>query len=160
MNWYLPEHNIGLHSDDEISMNNTVPIISLSWGGPRRFILRPKNANAGHKVKEFSLHDGDLFIMGGLCQKEFKHEVPKVRKTKDLAGNRISWTVRSMNHTARKSKSHTQHNQQQQQQRRQILDQSTMLESTTRVHHTKHESTERTKTEAAAAAAIKRPKLL
>ena len=34
--------------------------------------------------------------MGGKCQQEFKHEIPKVRKMDGLVGPRISWTIRSM----------------------------------------------------------------
>jgi alkylated DNA repair dioxygenase AlkB len=117
VNWYKPEHTIGLHSDDEPEMDTlTYPIISLSLGGPRRFVLKSKqqskskqsNQNQRQRQEqqnqqqnhEFILKDGDLFIMGGNCQKEYKHEVPKIRKTKDpfgtTASNRISWTLRRM----------------------------------------------------------------
>jgi alkylated DNA repair dioxygenase AlkB len=98
-NWYRSEHSIGLHSDDEKEMNLEVPILSLSWGGTRRFLLRPKPKAANeaiNKVHEVLLKDGDLLIMGGKCQEEFKHEVPKVRKKDGLVGDRISWTIRSM----------------------------------------------------------------
>ena len=105
VNWYTPEHTIGLHSDDEPELDTSWPIFSLSWGGPRRFLLRPKtkssSASGAHKptkvLHEFVLKDGDLLVMGGKCQDEFKHEIPKVRSTKDgVVGNRISWTIRRM----------------------------------------------------------------
>jgi alkylated DNA repair dioxygenase AlkB len=103
VNWYQPEHSIGLHSDDESEMDSEVPILSLSWGGPRRFLLRPKpkiletnNNQANSKVHELLLQSGDLVIMGGKCQEEFKHEVPKLRKMDGLVDNRISWTIRRM----------------------------------------------------------------
>jgi hypothetical protein len=98
MNWYRPEHHIGAHSDDERQNNLSVPIMSLSWGGPRRFLLRakPKTIEAIASVKEFLLKDGDLLIMGGKCQEEFKHEVPRLRKKDGLVTNRISWTIRSV----------------------------------------------------------------
>ncbi|KAG7365901.1 2(OG)-Fe(II) oxygenase superfamily protein [Nitzschia inconspicua] len=97
INWYQPEHHIGLHSDDEAKMDLSVPILSLSWGGPRRFLLRPKPTLQQHAlspVHEILLKDGDLLIMGGKCQEEFKHEVPRIRKRDVIAGNRISWTIR------------------------------------------------------------------
>jgi hypothetical protein len=115
VNWYQPHHHIGLHADDEKELNPSIPIVSLSWGGPRRFLLRPKasldknklsklwhksnNSNNNNSLAyfEIELKDGDLLFMGGNCQQEFKHEIPKVRKTKDgLVGPRISWTLRSM----------------------------------------------------------------
>jgi alkylated DNA repair dioxygenase AlkB len=103
VNWYDPTHSIGLHADDEKEMNSDVPILSLSWGGPRRFLLRPKPNTVGalptnnnNKLVEILLNDGDLLLMGGKCQEEFKHEVPRVRKKDGLVGDRISWTIRSM----------------------------------------------------------------
>jgi alkylated DNA repair dioxygenase AlkB len=98
VNWYDPTHSIGLHADDEKEMNSDVPILSLSWGGPRRFLLRskPNTVGALSKLVELRLNDGDLLLMGGKCQEEFKHEVPRVRKKDGLVGDRISWTIRSM----------------------------------------------------------------
>jgi alkylated DNA repair dioxygenase AlkB len=118
VNWYTPEHTIGLHSDDEPELDTSWPIFSLSWGGPRRFLLRPKTKSNNPSVRgathhdheskaqqlhEFVLKDGDLLVMGGKCQDEFKHEIPKVRSTKDgVVGNRISWTIRRMRPTKTK----------------------------------------------------------
>lgn len=105
VNWYTPDHTIGLHSDDEPEMDTSWPILSLSWGGPRRFLLRPKSPaiQSVQAVHEFWLKDGDLFIMGGKCQDEFKHEIPKVRTTKDgVVGNRIGWTLRRMKRVCKK----------------------------------------------------------
>lgn len=98
--WYQPQHHIGLHADDERELNLQIPIASLSWGGPRRFLLRPKEVvtqTAKSKVHEVLLGNGDLLFMGGKCQEEFKHEIPKVRKMDGQVNERISWTVRSMN---------------------------------------------------------------
>ena len=98
VNWYHPEHTIGLHADDEREMDEDFPIMSLSWGGPRRFLLRPKKhvTNYCQKVTEVLLQDGDWIVMGGLCQREFKHEVPKLRQRDGLVSDRISWTIRKM----------------------------------------------------------------
>lgn len=59
----------------------TVAIISL--GGPRPFLLRPKGGGAS---RSFSLGWGDLLVMGGRCQQQFDHAVPKVAR----AGPRLS----------------------------------------------------------------------
>lgn len=107
-NWYTQDDTIGLHADDEKSMRTQYPIFSLSWGGPRRFLFRPKvtkkksSNNTSKKqqpalgVVDLLIEDGDLLLMGGTCQQTHKHEVPKVRNTKDPpSANRINWTVRA-----------------------------------------------------------------
>ncbi|GMI37212.1 hypothetical protein TrRE_jg6189 [Triparma retinervis] len=95
-NWYEQQHTIGLHADDERQMDPEMPIFSLSWGGTRRFLLRPKEKPTGEGVREFFLESGSLLVMGGTCQKTHKHEVPKFRKTKDPpTSRRINWTVRA-----------------------------------------------------------------
>lgn len=114
-NWYAPMDSISLHADDEKSLCKAYPILSLSWGGTRRFLFRGKRRpketkgkvnsttgnpncdNTGHiHVAELWLEDGDLLVMGGTCQESHKHEVPKVRKTKDPpTANRINWTIRA-----------------------------------------------------------------
>ena len=94
-NWYEVENTIGLHSDDERTLRRNSCVVSLSWGGPRRFVLCPKDKEKG-KTAEVLLRDGDLAIMGGTTQKTHKHAIPKHRKTMDEpAGRRISWTARS-----------------------------------------------------------------
>lgn len=100
-NWYEQEHTIGLHSDDEKQMNSEYPIFSLSQGGTRRFLFRPKNECVKsdltfEKMVEIYLEDGDFLVMGGKCQEVTKHEIPKWRKTMDPGtGRRVNWTVRA-----------------------------------------------------------------
>ncbi|GMH88237.1 hypothetical protein TrVE_jg3794 [Triparma verrucosa] len=112
-NWYDPTHTIGLHSDDEKQMKNEFPIFSLSWGGTRRFLFRPKSDRVKsdllfEKMLEVYLADGDLLVMGGKAQDVTKHEVPKFRKTMDPStGRRVNWTIRAMDmgeNTERKRK--------------------------------------------------------
>jgi len=97
-NWYEPVDIIGLHSDDECYLRPGFPIFSLSWGGTRRFLLRSRNKNGDDATKvELWLKDGDLLVMGGLCQDTHKHEVPKLRATMDPpTSNRINWTIRAI----------------------------------------------------------------
>jgi alkylated DNA repair dioxygenase AlkB len=52
-----------------------VAIVSL--GMPRRFLLRPRG---GGRSQQFELGRGDLFIMGGSCQRTWEHSVPKVAR--------------------------------------------------------------------------------
>ena len=100
---YMPEDTIASHSDDERSMKNQSPIFSLSWGGPRRFVVRPRlkttpsNKYTSCSCADITLRSGDLVVMGGSLQQTHTHEIPKWRKTKDLyvPTRRINWTVRA-----------------------------------------------------------------
>lgn len=93
-NWYEPEDTIGLHADDERALVSGSPIVALSWGATRRFLIKP--IKDGRRV-DLELEDGDLLIMGGTMQQTHKHEIPLRRKTKDKyePGRRISWTFRN-----------------------------------------------------------------
>ena len=53
--------------------NAVVAIVSL--GGPRRFLLRPAG---GGRSRSFTLASGDLLVMGGSCQQNWEHSIPKV----------------------------------------------------------------------------------
>ena len=74
---------------------NTV-IAILTLGAKRPWLLRPRaNRNAHHLDRHGATHDlapasGDLLVMGGACQRDWEHGVPKVRS----AGPRVSVTWR------------------------------------------------------------------
>jgi len=60
-----------------------------------RFLFRSKETNP-KETTEIYLENGDLLIMGGKCQDTHKHEIPKLRITKDPpTSNRINWTIRA-----------------------------------------------------------------
>lgn len=64
------------------------PLIGvLSLGGPRVFALRP---HGGGPSVRFTLHSGDLLVMGGSCQHTWEHCVPKAA----AAAPRMSVTLR------------------------------------------------------------------
>jgi alkylated DNA repair dioxygenase AlkB len=58
-------------------------VATVSLGTPRRFLLRPAQ---GGPSQTFSLGAGDLVVMGGSCQRTWRHSVPKVA----AAGPRIA----------------------------------------------------------------------
>jgi alkylated DNA repair dioxygenase AlkB len=67
----------------------TDPVVAiLSVGAPRPLRLRPRGGGAS---RAWSLGDGDLFVMGGSCQHDWEHCVPKVRRA---VGPRLSITFR------------------------------------------------------------------
>ena len=83
-------HHICSHSDDEPLWGEDPTIASLSFGAPRRFLLKSKKSN---DLKEFVLTDGSLIVMKGKTQKFWKHEVPKML---NCTKPRINLTFRKM----------------------------------------------------------------
>ncbi len=68
----------------------TDPIVAIvSVGSPRPLKLRPRGGGAS---QSWNLGHGDLFVMGGACQHDWEHTVPKVRH----AGPRLSITFRNV----------------------------------------------------------------
>jgi alkylated DNA repair dioxygenase AlkB len=66
------------------------PIVAIvSVGSPRPLRLRPRG---GGTSQSWDLGHGDLFVMGGACQHDWEHTVPKVRH----AGPRLSITFRNV----------------------------------------------------------------
>lgn len=64
-----------------------VAIVSL--GHPRAFLVRPRG---GGSARRFVLDSGDLFVMGGSCQRTWEHCVPKTTRP---VGPRVSVQFRS-----------------------------------------------------------------
>jgi alkylated DNA repair dioxygenase AlkB len=62
----------------------------VSVGDPRRLLLRPRGGGASIAL---TMGHGDLVVMGGSCQRTWKHAVPKVAH----AGPRISVQFRPLN---------------------------------------------------------------
>ena len=62
--------------------DTTVAIVS--FGSPRTLRLRPR---AGGPGRNYTLGHGDLFVMGGSCQRTWEHSVPK---TATAVGPRVS----------------------------------------------------------------------
>lgn len=92
-NYYDGEtQSVGWHSDDEPlfdALNRDVFILSLSLGATRSFELHSKDKPA--EVIRLPLDNGDVCTMEGLCQKHYRHRVPRQRAT---AGPRINLTWR------------------------------------------------------------------
>ncbi|MBM3160799.1 MAG: alpha-ketoglutarate-dependent dioxygenase AlkB [Bacteroidetes bacterium] len=78
----------GWHSDDEKELGTKPIIASLSFGATRRFQLKHKNLPLKHTL---NLENGDLVIMRGLLQSNWKHQIPKENY---VCGPRINLTFR------------------------------------------------------------------
>jgi|SRR6266536_178554 alkylated DNA repair dioxygenase AlkB len=74
---------------DAVRMTLTHPVVAtVSLGERRRFLLR--RGRSGRPRQAFIPGEGDLLVMGGACQHEWQHTVPKVAR----AGARMSVTLR------------------------------------------------------------------
>ena len=69
---------VGWHSDNEASLGPRPQIASLSLGGSRRFLLKPRRG-AG-KTAELELRSGALLLMLGELQAHWLHSIPKTRR--------------------------------------------------------------------------------
>jgi len=66
----------------------------VSFGEPRRLLLRPRGGSAAGATLGFALGHGDLLVMGGSCQRTWEHAVPKTARP---TGPRISVQFRPHN---------------------------------------------------------------
>ncbi len=79
---------MGWHSDDELEIDDTKPIASLSFGATRDFLLKHRYENLRESLP---LKSGDLLIMYPPCQNDWQHSVP-IRKR--VVESRINLTFR------------------------------------------------------------------
>ena len=75
--WYRDgRDSVAMHGD-RIGRRIADTIVAiLSLGAPRRFLLKPA---AGGPSLRFDLGGGDLLVMGGACQRTWRHGIPKVK---------------------------------------------------------------------------------
>jgi len=90
---YRDGHDSVAWHGDRIGRGATEDLIVaiISLGAPRRLLLRPRGGGASLTV---DLGRGDLFVMGGSCQRTWDHAVPKSAR---CAGSRISVQFRPRN---------------------------------------------------------------
>jgi alkylated DNA repair dioxygenase AlkB len=70
--------SVAWHGDTTArDMDEPTLVATVSLGAPRRFLLRPR---AGGPSIAFNLGRGDLFVMGGMCQRTWQHAIPKVAR--------------------------------------------------------------------------------
>nr|WP_231126718.1 alpha-ketoglutarate-dependent dioxygenase AlkB [Motilibacter aurantiacus] len=83
--------SVAWHGDRNRNTHRNPLVVTVSIGARRRFLLRPRG---GRTALELQPGAGDLVVMGGACQHEWEHTVPKQARA---AGPRMSITLR---HTA------------------------------------------------------------
>jgi alkylated DNA repair dioxygenase AlkB len=77
------QDSVAFHGDTTARDLPQAVVATVSLGEPRRFLLRPRD---GGRARAFALGWGDLIVMGGACQRTWRHAVPKVSH----AGPRIA----------------------------------------------------------------------
>ncbi|WP_139979892.1 alpha-ketoglutarate-dependent dioxygenase AlkB [Nocardioides litoris] len=77
INWYRDhDDSTGWHADKPAARASEAVVPVLSLGATRRFRVRPA---AGGPATTYVVQGGDLVVMGGRCQRDFVHDVPKER---------------------------------------------------------------------------------
>ncbi|MEM9457257.1 MAG: alpha-ketoglutarate-dependent dioxygenase AlkB [Myxococcota bacterium] len=84
--------SMGLHRDDEMRWLDHTVIAGLAFGATRPFVLQSVHSKIRHEIP---IAGGDLYVMGGRCQADWLHGVPKLPKLQEC-GPKISavwrWT--------------------------------------------------------------------
>ena len=84
--------SVAWHGDRNRHTHQNPLVGTVSLGSRRRFLLRPRGGKTAHELR---LGHGDLVVMGGACQHDWEHTVPKEARAR---GPRISVTLRHSAH--------------------------------------------------------------
>jgi len=84
--------SMGYHADAEPELGPDPVVATLSLGQTRRFLLRSHGRASEEAPLMLPLHDGSLLIMGGTCQRHYRHAIP--REARPGFAERISLTFR------------------------------------------------------------------
>jgi alkylated DNA repair dioxygenase AlkB len=84
------QDSMGFHADDELELGENPQVATLSLGATRRFVLRPRRGRET-EPHAYDLAHGSLLIMGGTCQRQYHHGVPKQPSVRE---ERVSLTFR------------------------------------------------------------------
>lgn len=80
--------SVAFHGDTTARDLDQALVATVSLGQPRRFVLRPATAAEGVELDEplepvaYELGLGDLVVMGGTCQRTWRHGIPKVARAR------------------------------------------------------------------------------
>jgi len=87
--------SMGMHSDSEPELGKDPVVATLSLGATRSFQLAPRVPTPPTRAQSLRLEltSGSLLTMGGTCQRDYRHGIPK---TKKAIGERISLTFRQI----------------------------------------------------------------
>jgi alkylated DNA repair dioxygenase AlkB len=82
--------SVAWHRDRELrELDNTLVAI-VTLGGPRAFLVRRRGG--GHSL-DLRPGSGDLLVMGGRCQADWEHSVPKARMAPPRVSISLRWSA-------------------------------------------------------------------
>jgi alkylated DNA repair dioxygenase AlkB len=87
------QDSMGYHADAEPELGPDPVVATVSLGAARRFSLRRHEKGTGEPPIVLSLEHGSLLIMGGTCQRHYRHAIPREEAG---AEQRISLTFRKL----------------------------------------------------------------
>ncbi len=100
--WYRDgADSVAFHRDREMRWLDDTVIAILTLGAQRPFLLRPRANRFADDGRHGATHDlapagGDLLVMGGRCQADWEHAVPKVAgRTAGRMSLQWRWTSRT-----------------------------------------------------------------
>ena len=100
--WYRNgSDSVAFHRDRELRWLDDTVIGVLTLGARRPWLLRPRRNRYAHDEVDGATHDlspasGDLLVMGGRCQADWEHAVPKVDpRTPGRISLQWRWTART-----------------------------------------------------------------
>lgn len=90
------DDHMGEHRDNEVELDKTVPIASVSLGQTRKFVF--KHTDVRKKIRQIELvkldlHNGSLLMMNWPTNEYWYHSVPKQRKASNV---RLNFTFRKI----------------------------------------------------------------
>ena len=80
--------SVAFHGDTTARDMESAVVATVSLGAPRKFLLKPTEGGASIS---YQLGRGDLIVMGGTCQRTWRHGIPK---TAHAPGPRIALMFR------------------------------------------------------------------
>ncbi|AEH07763.1 MULTISPECIES: alpha-ketoglutarate-dependent dioxygenase AlkB [Protofrankia] len=104
LSWYRDGNDsVGFHRDREMRWLDNTVIAILTTGARRPFLVKSRHVPAGRRIlnddsdaRDLAPGPGDLLVLGGRCQADWLHAVPKVP---EVVEGRISvqwrWTSRT-----------------------------------------------------------------
>lgn len=100
--WYRDGNDsVAFHRDRELRWLDDTVIDVLTLGAERPWLMRPRSSRYDHAApNKGATHDlspasGDLLVMGGRCQTDWEHAVPKVRAAAGRISLQWRWTSRT-----------------------------------------------------------------
>lgn len=86
--------SMGMHADDEPELGPDPIVSTLSLGQTRSFLLRAQRRVGPERPLSLPLTTGSLLVMGGTCQRHYRHAV--AREAGTAVGERVSLTFRRL----------------------------------------------------------------